>query len=180
MQNRKARHNYFIDETLEAGVVLTGTEVKSLREGRANIGESFATVKGDEIFLVNAHISEYGAGNRFNHAPARPRKLLLRKREIRRLIGALQREGVTLVPLAIYFTERGIAINPRRRDLLEATRGSNLPIRPIEDIRAEVEAMCGGPPAPPDFGEKIVAAIKWVDGTVIDCVREVALRPAPT
>ena len=109
VQNRKARHNYFIDETLEAGVVLTGTEVKSLREGRANIGESFATVKGDEIFLVNAHISEYGAGNRFNHAPARPRKLLLRKREIRRLIGALQREGVTLVPLAIYFTERGIA-----------------------------------------------------------------------
>ncbi|MFQ5958124.1 MAG: SsrA-binding protein SmpB [Alphaproteobacteria bacterium] len=109
VQNRKARRNYFIDETLEAGVALTGTEVKSLREGRANIGESFATVKGGEIFLVNAHIAEYGAGNRFNHAPTRPRKLLLHKREIRRLIGALQREGVTLVPLAIYFTTRGLA-----------------------------------------------------------------------
>ncbi len=107
--NRKARRNYIIEETLEAGIVLTGTEVKSLREGRANIGESYAAVKDGEIFLLNAHISEYRGGNRFNHEPLRPRKLLLHKREIRRLIGAVQREGVTLVPLSIYFNERGRA-----------------------------------------------------------------------
>ncbi len=108
-QNRKARHNYFIDETLEAGLVLTGTEVKSLREGRANIGDAYGTEKGGEIFLVNAHISEYGGGNRFNHEPLRTRKLLLRKRELGRLIGAVRRDGMTLVPLSIYFNERGIA-----------------------------------------------------------------------
>ncbi len=108
-QNRKARHNYFIDETLEAGIVLAGTEVKSLREGRANIGDAYATERGGEIFLVNAHIPEYGAGNRYNHEPLRPRKLLLRAREIKRLIGAVQREGVTLVALSIYFNERGYA-----------------------------------------------------------------------
>lgn len=107
--NRKARRNYIIEETLEAGIALTGTEVKSLREGRANIGEAYATVKDGEIFLVNAHISEYRGGNRFNHEPLRPRKLLLHKREIRRLIGAVQRQGVTLVPLSIYFNERGRA-----------------------------------------------------------------------
>ncbi len=107
--NRKARHNYFIDETLEAGIALTGTEVKSLREGRANIGESYATIEEGEIYLLNAHISEYRGGNRFNHEPTRPRKLLLHKREIRKLIGAVQREGVTLVPLSIYFNERGRA-----------------------------------------------------------------------
>ncbi len=107
--NRKARHNYFIDETLEAGIVLTGTEVKSLREGRANIGESYAAIEEGEIYLLNAHISEYRGGNRFNHEPTRPRKLLLHKREIRKLIGAVQREGVTLVPLSIYFNDRGIA-----------------------------------------------------------------------
>ncbi len=108
-QNRKARRNYFIDETLEAGLILTGTEVKSLRAGRANIGEAYASERDGDIFLFNAHISEYHGGNRFNHAPLRPRKLLLRKREIQRLIGALQRQGITLVPLAIYFNERGIA-----------------------------------------------------------------------
>ncbi len=108
-QNRKARHNYFIDETLEAGIVLAGTEVKSLREGRANIGDAYATERNGEIFLVNAHIPEYGAGNRYNHEPLRPRKLLLRAREIKRLIGAVQRERVTLVALSIYFNERGYA-----------------------------------------------------------------------
>ncbi len=108
-QNRKARYNYFIDETLEAGLVLTGTEVKSLREGRANIGDSYATAQDGELFLVNAHISEYSGGNRLNHEPLRPRKLLLRKREIGRLVGAIQRRGVTLVPLEIYFNARGIA-----------------------------------------------------------------------
>ncbi len=105
--NRRARRNYFIDETLEAGIVLTGTEVKSLREGRANIGDAYASRQGSDLFLLNAHIAEYHGGNRFNHKPLRPRKLLLHKREIQRLIGALQREGITLVPLSIYFTERG-------------------------------------------------------------------------
>jgi SsrA-binding protein len=108
-QNRKARYNYFIDETIEAGVMLTGTEVKSLREGRANIGEAYASAQGGELFLVNAHISEYSGGNRLNHEPLRPRKLLLRKREIEKLVGAIQRKGVTLVPLEIYFNPRGIA-----------------------------------------------------------------------
>ena len=108
-KNRKARYNYFIDETIEAGVMLTGTEVKSLREGRANIGEAYASAQGGELFLVNAHISEYSGGNRLNHEPLRPRKLLLRKREIERLVGAIQRKGVTLVPLEIYFNARGIA-----------------------------------------------------------------------
>ena len=108
-KNRKARYNYFIDETIEAGVMLTGTEVKSLREGRANIGEAYASVQGGELFLVNAHISEYSGGNRLNHEPLRPRKLLLRKREIERLTAAIQRKGVTLVPLEIYFNPRGIA-----------------------------------------------------------------------
>ena len=108
-RNRKARRNYFIDETLEAGIVLTGTEVKSLRDGRANLGDAYATEKGGEIVLLNAYIAEYSAGHRFNHEPMRPRKLLLRAREIRRLIGAVQREGVTLVPLAIYFNDRGLA-----------------------------------------------------------------------
>jgi len=107
--NRKARHNYFIEETLEAGIMLTGSEVKALREGRANIGEAYARERGGEIYLVNAHISEYRAANRFGHEPTRPRKLLLHRREIARLIGALQREGVTLVPLSLYFNERGIA-----------------------------------------------------------------------
>ena len=90
-------------------MILTGTEVKSLREGRANLGDAYAVERDGEVYLVNAHISEYRGGNRFNHAPLRPRKLLLRKREIRRLIGSLRREGITLVPLSIYFNERGIA-----------------------------------------------------------------------
>ncbi len=108
-QNRKARHNYFIDDTLEAGLVLTGTEVKSLRESRANIGEAYARESGGELFLVNAHIAEYHGGNQFNHEPRRARKLLLHKRQIKRLIGALHREGATVVPLSIYFNERGLA-----------------------------------------------------------------------
>jgi len=108
-QNRKARHNYFIEETLEAGIMLQGSEVKSLRAGKASIGEAFATERGGEIWLVNAHISPYEASARFNHEPLRPRKLLLRKREIDRLLGAVRRKGVTLVPLALYFNERGIA-----------------------------------------------------------------------
>ena len=107
--NRKARRDYKIEDTLEAGIILTGTEVKSLRLGRINIGDSYAAEKSGEIFLQNAHISEYFAGNIENHEPNRPRKLLLRSREIAKLIGTLRRGGITLVPLSLYFNPRGIA-----------------------------------------------------------------------
>ena len=108
-QNRRARHDYFIEDTIEAGLMLLGTEVKSLRAGRASIAEAFAAQQGDGLYLVNAYIPEYEAANRFNHAPKRPRKLLLHRRELGRLLGAVQREGMTLVPLSIYFNARGIA-----------------------------------------------------------------------
>ena len=108
-QNRKARHNYIIEETLEAGIVLMGTEVKSLRAGRASIGEAYAADEGGQLYLLNAHIPEYAAASRFNHAPKRPRKLLVHSRELRRLLGQVQREGYTLVPLRLYFNARGIA-----------------------------------------------------------------------
>ena len=107
--NRKARHLYFIESTLEAGLQLMGSEVKSLRTGKANIAESYAQAKDGEIFLVNAYIPEYLMANRFNHEPRRVRKLLLRKSEIRRLSVAVQREGMTLVPLRVYFNPKGIA-----------------------------------------------------------------------
>jgi len=107
--NRKARFNYFIDETLEAGLALTGTEVKSLRQGKATIAESYADSRGGEIWLINANIPEYLKANRFNHAPKRPRKLLLHRRQINKLIGAVEREGMTLVPLKLYFNEKGRA-----------------------------------------------------------------------
>ena len=108
-QNRKARHNYFIEETFEAGLALTGTEVKSLRGGRSTIAESYVTEEGGEAWLVNANIPEYASGNRFNHEPRRPRKLLLHRAQINKLIGAIQREGRTVVPLQVYFNPRGIA-----------------------------------------------------------------------
>lgn len=108
-QNRKARRNYFIEDTLEAGIALVGTEVKSLRDGKCSLNEAYAEQRGGELFLVNAHIGVYEAGNRNNHEPLRPRKLLLHKREIERMIGKVQREGYTLVPLSIYFNERGRA-----------------------------------------------------------------------
>ena len=109
-ENRKARHDYFIDEAIEAGVVLTGTEVKSLREGRGNLRDAYAAEQAGELYLYNAHIPEYGKATAFqSHEPRRPRKLLLHQRQIARLTGAVQREGVTLVPLSIYFNERGIA-----------------------------------------------------------------------
>lgn len=108
-QNRKARHNYFIEETMEAGLVLTGTEVKSLRGGRSSIGESYVTEDGGEAWLVNADIPEYAGGNRNNHERKRPRKLLLHKRQINVLIGAIQRQGRTVVPLEVYFNEKGRA-----------------------------------------------------------------------
>lgn len=108
-QNRRARHDYLIEETFEAGLLLTGTEVKSLRASRCSLGESYAADQGGELFLLNAHISPYGPASRFNHEPKRPRKLLVHKRELDRLLGLTRRGGYTLVPLSIYFNERGIA-----------------------------------------------------------------------
>ena len=108
-KNRKARFTYFIDDNLEAGIVLQGTEVKSLRAGEANIADSYAEIKDGEAWLVNAYIPEFTHGNRFNHQPRRPRKLLLNSREINRLNAAVMREGVTLVPLSIYFNDQGRA-----------------------------------------------------------------------
>ena len=107
--NRKARFNYEIGETFEAGIALTGTEVKSLRAGKATIAESYADARAGEIWLVNANIPEYLQGGRFNHAPKRPRKLLLHKREIGKLSGAVEREGMTIVPLKLYFNDKGRA-----------------------------------------------------------------------
>ena len=107
--NRKARFNYAIGETLEAGIALTGTEVKSLRQGKATIAESYADSRGGEIWLVNSNIPEYLQGGRFNHAPKRPRKLLLHRRQISKLIGAVEREGMTLVPLKLFFNDKGRA-----------------------------------------------------------------------
>jgi SsrA-binding protein len=107
-ENRKARFNYAIEDTVEAGVVLTGTEVKSVRSGKTNIAESYADAKGGEIWLVNANIPEYSQANRFNHEPKRLRKLLLHKKQINKLVGAIEREGMTLIPLRMYFNERGM------------------------------------------------------------------------
>ena len=107
--NRKARFNYAIGETFEAGIVLTGSEVKSLRAGKATIAESYADTRGGELWLINSNIPEYLQASRFNHAPKRARKLLLQKREINRLTGAVEREGMTIVPLKLYFNEKGRA-----------------------------------------------------------------------
>ena len=107
--NRKARHNYHIDETFEAGIALAGTEVKSLREGSANIADAYAVSRRGEMYLMNAYIPEYRQANRLNHEPRRPRKLLLRRREIDRLAGSIERKGMTLVPLSISFNDRGVA-----------------------------------------------------------------------
>ena len=108
-QNRKARFNYAIGETFEAGIALTGTEVKSLRQGKATITESYADSRDGEIWLVNSNIPEYLQGGRFNHAPKRVRKLLLHRHQINKLMGAVEREGMTLVPLKLYFNHKGRA-----------------------------------------------------------------------
>ena len=108
-QNRKARHEYFIDEAMEAGIARTGTEVKALRAGRASIGESYATEIRGEMYWTGANIQEYEKGNRFNHPPVRNRKLLLKKREINKILGKLKTKGVTVIPLAVYFNEGGRA-----------------------------------------------------------------------
>ena len=107
--NRKARFNYEIGETFEAGIALTGSEVKSLRAGKATIAESYADARAGEIWLVNANIPEYLQAGRFNHAPKRPRKLLLHKRQIAKMSGAVEREGMTIVPLKLYFNDKGRA-----------------------------------------------------------------------
>ena len=108
-ENRKARFNYEILDTYEAGIMLKGTEVKSLREGKANIAESYASDEGGEIWLINSYLPEYLQANRFNHEPRRRRKLLLSAREIGRLRNAVNREGMTLIPMKIYFNDRGRA-----------------------------------------------------------------------
>ncbi len=108
-QNRKARHNYLIEDTLEAGLMLTGTEVKSLRLGRCSLVDAYAAERGGELFLMNAHIPTYDPASQFNHEPKRPRKLLVHRRERDKLLGLIGRGGYTLVALSIYFNERGIA-----------------------------------------------------------------------
>ncbi len=119
-ENRRARFEYFIEDTFEAGIALTGTEVKSLRFGEGSIAESYAEVRGNEAWLVNSNIPEFSHGNRFNHEPKRPRKLLLHEREISRLHGAVERKGMTLVPLSVYFNSRG-----RAKVELALARGKN-------------------------------------------------------
>lgn len=108
-ENRRAKFDYAIEDNFEAGIQLQGTEVKALRAGEGNIAESYAEVRDGEAWLVNANIPEFSHGNRHNHTPTRPRKLLLHAREIERLVGAVERKGFTLVPLAIYFNSRGRA-----------------------------------------------------------------------
>src|SRR5438067_13801723 len=107
--NRKARYLYAIESSFEAGLVLTGSEVKSLRTGESNIGESYAQAKDGEILLVNSYIPEYTMANRFNHEPRRVRKVLVHKSEARKLAAAVQREGMTLIPLKVYFNQKGVA-----------------------------------------------------------------------
>lgn len=108
-ENRRARYDYFVDDKFEAGIMLTGTEVKSLRFGSGAIAESYAEVKDDEVWLINANIPEWSHGNRYNHTPTRPRKLLLNRRQINKLHGAVMRKGMTIVPLSIYFNSQGRA-----------------------------------------------------------------------
>jgi len=127
-QNKKARFHYSIEDTLEAGICLLGTEVKSLREGRANLGDSYGTIKNGEVFLVDAHISPYSHGNWANPDPLRTRKLLLHKREIKRLIGKVQEKGFTLIPLRLYFSngkakvELGLAKGKKLYDKRESLK----------------------------------------------------------
>ena len=132
-ENRRARAEFFIEETYEAGLVLTGTEVKSLREGRANLKEAFGEVREGEAWLVDCHISPYAQGNIFNHDPTRPRKLLLHKEEIKRLLGRTQEKGFTLVPLKMYFSKgkakvemglgKGKKLHDRREELKARAAG---------------------------------------------------------
>jgi SsrA-binding protein len=128
-ENRRARFEYFIEEKYEAGICLTGTEVKSLRFGEGSIAESYAEVKGGEVWLVNSNVPEFSHGNRFNHVPKRPRKLLLKERQIAKFTGAVERKGMTLVPLSIYFNSRG-----RAKVELALCKGKN-----VADKRATIK-----------------------------------------
>ena len=127
--NRRARFDYFLEQNTEAGIALTGTEVKSLRSGRANIAESYVSIEnGDELCLINADIPPYGHANRFNHEPRRPRKLLLHRKEIHRFMIAIQREGMTIIPTRLYFNDKGmvkleiaLAKGKKNHDKREAT-----------------------------------------------------------
>jgi SsrA-binding protein len=110
-QNKKAFHNYFIEETYHAGVCLLGSEVKSLREGKVSLGDSYGDIKRSEVFLVDAHISPYPQANRLNHDPLRTRKLLLHKREIKRLIGKVEQRGYTLIPIKLYFVNGKVKVD---------------------------------------------------------------------
>lgn len=119
-ENRKARFSYEVVDTYEAGLALTGTEVKSLRGGHANIAESYASVEGGELWLINSYLPEYLQANRFNHEPRRRRKLLMKKKEMAKLSEAVERQGMTMVPLKIYFNDQG-----RAKLLLALARGKN-------------------------------------------------------
>jgi SsrA-binding protein len=128
-QNRRARHDYLIEETIEAGIALKGSEVKVLRQGQASIAEAYADEEGGELYLLNANIPEYAAAAHFKHEPRRPRKLLLHKKQVNKLLGAIRREGMTLVPLGVYFNERGrakvelgLARGKRKADKRQAER----------------------------------------------------------
>jgi SsrA-binding protein len=128
-EHRRARFDYLIEETMEAGIMLLGTEVKALRNGRANIAESYASPERGELFLINSYIPEYGPASQFNHDPRRPRKLLVHKRQLSKLMGSVNREGRTIVPLKLYFNERGrakleiaIARGKKAHDKREATK----------------------------------------------------------
>ena len=120
-ENRKARFSYEVIDTYEAGLALTGTEVKSLRGGHANIAESYASMEGGELWLINSYLPEYLQANRFNHEPRRRRKLLMKKKEMAKLSQAVERQGMTMVPLKIYFNDRG-----RAKLLLALARGKNV------------------------------------------------------
>ena len=128
-RNKRARHDYEILDTWEAGIVLTGTEVKSLREGKANLADAYAVVNDGEVFLLNMHISPYEQGNQFNHEPTRTRKLLLHRKEIRRMIGSVERQGLTLIAMELYFKGgkakvliglgKGKKLHDKRQDMKE-------------------------------------------------------------
>ncbi|HHZ16745.1 MAG TPA: SsrA-binding protein SmpB [Clostridia bacterium] len=141
-ENRKAYHDFFIEETYEAGIVLTGTEVKSLRAGKANLKDSYAQVQNGEMFLYNMHISPYEQGNRYNVDPVRPRKLLLHKKEIISLMGMVMQQGLTLIPLKVYF-QRG-----RAKVALALARGKKLYDKRAamaeRDARREMERAARG------------------------------------
>ena len=154
-RNKRARHDYEILDTWECGVVLTGTEVKALREGRANLTDAFGVIKDNEVFLLNLHIGSYGQGNVFNHEPTRTRKLLMHRREIRRLIGAVERQGLTLVPLDLYFKSgrvkarlalvRGKQQHDKREDLKKRDAEREIATSPpdVVLVRAELPDLSG-------------------------------------